>query len=115
MGIAIKDVNEAEAVLTDPATLKKLQDAFIARAKSMAAVDMASEKYKEVLAKQLEMEQEGKTKTKTTNWGYGTETQTEVENERYTKLDKERAELQAEADNLIKMSVEFTGYGKVRP
>lgn len=112
MGIAIKDVNEAEAVLTDPATLKKLQDAFIARAKSMAAVDMASEKYKEVLAKQLEMEQEGKTKTKTTNWGYGTETQTEVENEKYTKLDKERAELQAEADNLIKMSVEFTATEK---
>lgn len=56
LSLAIHNVNDAEKVLSDPITLEKLRSAFIFRAKSMAAVEMAKGIYTEALEKELSLD-----------------------------------------------------------
>ena len=105
LGISINDVNDAERVLSDPATLAKLQQAFVFRAKSMAAIEIASKKYQEALAKQLEMEGTDRYVTKGMAKG--------VETSKYRKLREQSDELEKEAKNLFDMAAKFDQQGQL--
>lgn len=105
LGISINNVNDAEKVLSDPATLSKLQQAFIFRAKAMAAVEIASKKYQESIQKQLEMEGTERYVTKGLAVG--------AENRKYRKLREQSEELEKEAKNLFDMAAKFDQQGQL--
>lgn len=117
LGIAIKDVNDAEKILSDPKTVEKLVEAFMLRAKAMAATEMASKKYKEALEKQMELDKTPEKVTMTTSsagqgmFGGATVT-TQVKNRKYTKLSNQISDLNAEGDNLFRMAANFTAAEK---
>jgi hypothetical protein len=54
LGIAVGDVNSAENVFSDEGT-KAFKTAVIERAKSLALMEIAAEKYKEIVAKELQV------------------------------------------------------------
>lgn len=105
LGISINNVNDAESVLSDPATLSKIQQAFIFRAKAMAAVEIASKKYQESIQKQLEMEGTERYVTKGLAVG--------AENRKYRKLREQSEELEKEAKNLFDMAAKFDQQGQL--
>lgn len=104
LGLSINNVNDAEKVLSDPATLAKLQQAFIFRAKAMAAVEIASKKYQEAIQKQLEMDGTDRYVTKGMAVG--------AENRKYRKLKEQKETLEAEANNLFTMAAKFDQQGQ---
>jgi hypothetical protein len=57
LGIEINNVADAEALLSDPTRLKAFQDSLMAKAKAAAAMEIATEKYKEAFKKQNEVDQ----------------------------------------------------------
>lgn len=105
LGLSIDKVNDAENLFT------KNKEAFILsldqRAKAMAAMELAMEKYKEAYNKQKQLDNTSKTKTKITYSGsplYGGQvSQTFVEeNKEYTNLKNEIKKLNADASSFIK-------------
>lgn len=107
LGISVTSVNDAENVLIG--NKDRFIEAMIFRAKAMASVEMASEKYKEALKKQMELEKEPKKVTTFVSTDqYGKKVTFEQENSKYNKLQESKEKLETEADNMMKMSVEFT-------
>lgn len=109
LGIAISGVKDAENLLV------KNRDAFLEslnqRAMAAASMELATEKYKEVLKKKLELSSTSKTTTKTMTYGSsvtgGMRTESyEVENKEYTRLEKEIEIAQKSADSFIQKNIE---------
>lgn len=109
LGIAISGVKDAENLLV------KNRDAFLEslnqRAMAAASMELATEKYKEVLKKKLELSSTSKTKTETRTYGSsvtgGMRTESyEVENKEYTRLEKEIEIAQKSADSFIQKNIE---------
>ena len=106
LGLSIDKVNDAENLFT------KNKEAFILsldqRAKAMAAMELAMEKYKEAYRKQEELKTTSKTKkqkiyTPAAGFGgMGTSQTFEVANEEYNKLETEIKKLNADASSFIK-------------
>lgn len=80
LGIAVGDVNEAERAFSQEGT-DAFRTAVIERAKSLAIMELAAERYKEIVAKQLKLDAMSDTK----KWGGVAD----VENKSKTKLKNE--------------------------
>lgn len=108
LGVSVTTVNEAEKLLVE--NKDKFIEALIQRAKALAATEIASQKYKEALLKQMELEKTPKTKTETiTSPETGAVLSSyEVDNRKYSKLENEKNKLEKEGDDLFKKASEFT-------
>lgn len=112
LGVSISNVNDAENLFVN--NKEKFIESLILRAKALAATDLAAQKYKEALEKQLELDKTGKTFTKITSrtdpetGRVFSSSSSEVDNPKYTKIEKEKAKLEKEGMDLFKKAVEFT-------
>lgn len=118
LGLKIKDVKDAEAILSSETQKNKFILSMVQKAKAMASAELAATKYKEALLKQLELENtpEKIKKTKTT-----TDPETgrvlssydyEIDNEDHAKLKAEKEKLEKEGLELFNKSAEFTAKEK---
>jgi DNA repair exonuclease SbcCD ATPase subunit len=105
LGVSVNGVNDAENLLIN--NKDKFIESLVLRAKAMAAMEMASEKYKESLKKQLEAEQEPGVRVLSTGIG-GSFSPVVIKTNKKSKLEKEKQDLDKEAADLMKRSVEFT-------
>ena len=104
LGWSVSDVTEAERILSDPQNLQNFIDAQEYKAKAIAATQLAAEKYKQALVKQLEWEKTApKTQWKLFGINIGT-----TDNSKYSRLNKEKVDLNEEGDNLIKVAGDNT-------
>ena len=115
LGFSIKSVKDAEDLLV--ANKGKFIEACLQRAKALAATEMATEKYKEALQKELELENTPEklpqTVQRVREGGYGrpatfyNET-IQVDNPEYKKLSEQKKTLEREGAELFAMAHEFT-------
>lgn len=106
LGIQTKNVADIEDILIK--NRENFVQSIIAKAKAAAAMEMASEKYKQAVAKMMEADKLADTKTKYQTSGYmgqGSVETYEVENRKKTRLKEQAAELQREGDALINQSL----------
>lgn len=118
LGLKIKDVKDAEAILSSETQKNKFILSMVQKAKAMASAELAATKYKEALLKQLELENTPekikKTKTITdpetgrvlSSYDY------EIDNEDHAKLKAEKEKLEKEGLELFNKSAEFTAKEK---
>lgn len=107
LGFRVRSAKEAEDLLVN--NTKNFTAACMAKAKALAAQNLASEKYKEIIEKQAEidaMPDKSSTFVQTSSWGTGY--YIETENTSKKKAQRELAEMQKSADALIQKQVEFT-------
>lgn len=113
LGISITTAKEAENAFVD--NKDSLIDSIIARAKSMAMMDIAAEKYKEAVMKMMEADKlPDKIKTMVnvgnpyqSNWVSG-----EYDNQDKADLIQESKELEAAATDLVRKAGELTKEGE---
>ena len=112
LGVSVKSVKDAEDLLIN--NKEKFIESLVLRAKAMAAAELAAEKYKEAIQKQLELEKTPAKLKKTrtiTDPELGTALYSydyEVDNKDYSKLKSEKDKLEKEALDLFKKSAEFS-------
>lgn len=107
LGLSVKSAKEAEEILVKHSS--KVVEAFILRAKAAAMSEMAVEKYKEVLKKQMEVDAMSDTSSvwvQTSSFGTGY--YVTGENHAKKKAQKEVEELEAEQKKLIEKQLAFT-------
>lgn len=109
LGLEVNNVAEAEALLTDPENIKKFISAQIFKAKAMAASQIAAEKYREALEKQLEAEKMPDTVARP---GYGSKYSTasdfEQDNPRKANAEAASKALEEEGQEMIAQATEFS-------
>jgi hypothetical protein len=109
LGIEINNVADAEALLSDPTRLKAFQDSLMAKAKAAAAMEIATEKYKEAFKKQNEVDQMADEVTKTVYHASGmsgvagTSSTMTVSNSAKKKAQEETKEMFASGDDFFKI------------
>lgn len=104
LGWSVNGVTEAERILSDPQNLQTFIDAQIFKAKAIAATQLAAEKYKVALEKQLEWEKTApKTQWKLFGLNLGT-----TDNSKYSKLNAERVIANEEGNNLTNIAADNT-------
>lgn len=114
LGVSVKSVKDAEGLLSDPKHVQAFINAQILKAKAMATAELAAEKYKEAIQKQLELEKTPAKLKKTrtiTDPELGTALYSydyEVDNKEYSKLKSEKDKLEKEGLDLFKKSAEFS-------
>lgn len=112
LGVNINNVNDAERVFSTEGQ-EAIKNALIARAKAFAAVEMATEKYRESLKKQLELEKmPEKMNVGTTQYHPVTgrqisQTTRTVDNPARAKIENEIKKIEADGDALFEMSEKF--------
>lgn len=110
LGLKVYDAKTAEKVLVD--YTDDFVAACMAKAKALAAQQLAAEKYEEILKKQAEIEaMPDKTPRPVTTGGSGGPSRTTPylgENSEKKKAKEELETLKKEADSLIKMQIAFT-------
>jgi len=112
LGISVKNVKDAEDLLIN--NKGKFIESLVLRAKAMATAELAAEKYKEAIQKQLELEKTPAKLKKTrtiTDPELGTALYSydyEVDNKDYSKLKSEKDKLEKEGLDLFKKSAEFS-------
>ncbi|MCI1646916.1 MAG: hypothetical protein LKI39_07815 [Bacteroides sp.] len=114
LGVSVKSVKDAEGLLSDPKHVQAFINAQILKAKAMATAELAAEKYKEAIKKQLELEKTPAKLKKTrtiTDPELGTALYSydyEVDNKDYSKLKSEKDKLEKEGLDLFKKAAEFS-------
>jgi len=111
LGVSVKNVKDAEDLLIN--NKGKFIESLVLRAKAMATTELAAEKYKEAIQKQLELEKTPKKVTKQTvsmsvngaPVAYDTYT---VDNDKYKDLENDKNKLEKEGLDLFKKSAEFS-------
>jgi len=112
LGVSVKNVKDAEDLLIN--NKGKFIESLVLRAKAMATTELAAEKYKEAIQKQLELEKTPAKLKKTrtiTDPELGTALYSydyEVDNKDYSKLKSEKDKLEKEGLDLFKKSAEFS-------
>lgn len=111
LGVSIKNVKDAEELLIN--NKGKFIESLVLRAKAMATAELAAEKYKEAIQKQLELEKTPQTKTLTRSHynratGDSWEETSTYRNSDYDKLKSEKDKLEKEGLDLFKKSAEFS-------
>lgn len=111
LGVSIKNVKEAEDLLIN--NKGKFIESLVLRAKAMASAELASEKYKQAIQKQLELENTPKKVTKervsmSVNGAPVAYEQYTVDNEKYKELTEAKNKLEKEGLDLFKKSAEFS-------
>ena len=109
LGFKVRNAKEAENVLVDGT--KAFVEACMAKAKALAAQQLAEEKYSEIIKKQAEIEAMPDKVTKVVGAGKYARVAT-VENSEKKKAIKEREDLEAEARKLIDMQLAFSAEEK---
>lgn len=117
LGVAINGVHQAEKLFSDPKNILAFKDAMMARAKSMAAAEMAAEKFKAVIAKEIELQAAPKEITKrrvsmSVNGAPAAYETYTVKNKERDKLTTERDKLNAEAKALFDLEDKFANEQK---
>ncbi len=107
LGFRVRNAKEAEDLLVN--NTKNFTAACMAKAKALAAQNLASEKYKEIIEKQAEIDAMPDKTVKYVQTAPGIQgTYEETENTSKKKAQKELAEMQKSADALIQQQLEFT-------
>lgn len=111
LGVSIKNVKDAEELLIN--NKGKFIESLVLRAKAMATAELAAEKYKQAIQKQLELEKTPQTKTLTRSHynrttGDSWEETSTYRNSDYDKLKSEKDKLEKEGLDLFKKSAEFS-------
>lgn len=111
LGANVKGVKDAEDLLIK--NKDKFVESLVLRAKAMAATEMATEKYKLAIQKQLELEATPKQVTKqvvsrSVNGSPIAYTSLTVENGKYKEIEDEKNKLEKEGLELFKKSAEFS-------
>ena len=107
LGFSVHNAKEAEDLLIRNTT--NFTAACIAKAKALAAQNLASEKYEAILKKQAEIDaMPDKTSTYVQTSNFGTGYWVEGENTAKKKAQKELAEMQKNANALIQQQIKFT-------
>ena len=111
LGVSVKNVKDAEDLLIN--NKGKFIESLVLRAKAMATAELAAEKYKEAIQKQLELEKTPQTKTLTRSHynrttGDSWEETSTYRNSDYDKLKSEKDKLEKEGLDLFKKSAEFS-------
>lgn len=111
LGFSIKNVKDAEELLIN--NKGKFIESLVLRAKAMATAELAAEKYKQAIQKQLELEKTPATKTLTRSHynratGDSWEETSTFRNSDYDKLKSEKDKLEKEGLDLFKKSAEFS-------
>jgi len=108
LGLRVYDAKTAEDVLVKNSA--NFVNACIAKAKALAAQQLAAEKYKEILQKQAEIEAMPDKVTKFVGGGsaVGMVYTYEADNDSKAKAKKELAEMQNAANKLIEQQLQFT-------
>lgn len=107
LGFRVRNAKESEDLLVN--NTKNFTAACMAKAKALAAQNLASEKYKEIIEKQAEIDaMPDKSSTFVQTSSFGTGYYIETENTSKKKAQRELAEMQKSADALIQKQVEFT-------
>ncbi len=111
LGASVRSVKDAENLLID--NKDKFIESLVLKAKALAAADLAAQKYKEALQKQLEFETTPGKKEKTyINPRTGTVTTWEVDNPKKAEIKKEQEDLEKAGMDLFKKAAEFTAQEK---
>lgn len=110
LGMAVNGVADAERILSDPKNVQAFINAQVAKAKAMAATSLATEKYKEILQKQLELEKEPEKITVQKGGGYmGAGSYTaQVDNPKRKALEEEKALLEKQSKDWITKATDFS-------
>lgn len=112
LGISITNVKDAENVFIN--NKDKFVESLVFRAKALAATDLATQKYKEALEKQLKLEKMPETTEIIYNDpATGKGKKYTKKNKDYTKLKAEQDELEKAGLDLFKKAAEFTAQEKV--
>jgi hypothetical protein len=107
LGVSVKDVADAENLLVK--NKQAFIDSLMAKAKAAAAAELAQEKYKEAIKKQLELEKQPKTVTRYySNGMYGGGGSYEIENPKIKKLQKQHDEYITEANKYFEIERQNT-------
>lgn len=111
LGVSVKNVKDAEELLIN--NKGKFIESLVLRAKAMATAELAAEKYKQAIQKQLELEKTPQTKTLTRSHynratGDSWEETSTYRNSDYDKLKSEKDKLEKEGLDLFKKSAEFS-------
>lgn len=107
LGAAVNSVKDAENLLVD--NKDRFIESLILKAKALAATELAAQKYKEALLKELELENTPKTKTMYVSQGqFGGALSYEVDNKKYKRIEDEKKKLEKEGLDLFKKAATFT-------
>lgn len=112
LGLKVYDAKTAEKVLVEGT--QDFVASCIAKAKALAAQQLAAEKYEEILKKQAEIEKMPDKVTKYIAGGsaVGMVTTYKADNDEKKKAQKELADMKAEAKKFIDWQIEFTAQEK---
>ncbi len=115
LGASVKGVKDAEELLIN--NKGKFVESLVLRAKAMATTELAAEKYKEAIQKQLELEKTPAKKTYThTHYNRSTgdsyETSVTRSNPEHDQLTIDKANLEKEGLDLFKKAAEFSAQEK---
>lgn len=105
LGVSINGVNEAEKLFVE--RKDEFIQSLLFRAKAMAAKDIYAEKAKEITKIDLDLEKTPERVTKSVLSG-DTFFEEEVVNKKYTKLQEQKKKLEAEAEDILNMSLKFS-------
>lgn len=111
LGVAVNSVNDAERLFSNQGS-EAFKKAIIARAKAVAVMDLAAEKYKVIVQKMLEAESMPDTIVKRSPILMPGQTQVSTyrtNNTAKKKLKIEQEEAEAEFESLIKKAIAFEG------
>ncbi|MCC8095376.1 MAG: hypothetical protein LIP05_08470 [Tannerellaceae bacterium] len=107
LGVKINEVVDAESLFID--NQAAFIESIMLKAKAAAAMEMATDKYKVAIEKQLQADKMSDTVTHYGTYGtYGGSYSYEVENTKKTKTQKKADEASAEADSYILASLSFS-------
>jgi len=107
LGVKINEVVDAENLFID--NQAAFIESIMLKAKAAAAMEMATDKYKVAIEKQLQADKMSDTVTHYGTYGmYGGSYSYEVENTKKTKTQKKADEASAEADSYILASLSFS-------
>lgn len=105
-GVSINNVNDADSFFIT--NTDKVKDSIMARAQAIAATQLATEKFKEVLQKQMEFEaQPDKIIVNSRSNINSFSTPKEIDNPLKSKLEKDRKELEKEYTTLLSVIGEY--------
>ena len=111
LGASVRSVKDAENLLID--NKDKFIESLILKAKALATADLAAQKYKEAITKELELEKTPKTVTRYVQQGqFGGMITYEDENRKYKKIENQKKELEREGLDLFKKAAELTAQEK---
>lgn len=111
LGVSIRSVKDAENLLIN--NKKKFIESLVLKAKALATADLAAQKYKEAITKELELEKTPKTITRYVQQGqFGGMITYEDENRKYKKIKNQKKELEREGLDLFKKAAKLTAQEK---